>query len=81
MPKYRSNLPQVLPEKLFISDGGIETTLVFLDGMDLPDFAAFTLLRDAQGRALLRRRFADYAEIARKRGIGIILESSTWRAS
>ena len=74
-------MPQLSPERLFISDGGVETTLVFHDGVDLPEFAAFTLLKDAEGSALLRKKFADYADIARRRGIGIILESSTWRAN
>jgi len=79
--KYRRNLPQLLPEKIFVSDGGVETTLVFHDGVDLPDFAAFTLLKNESGRTLLRRKFCDYADIARKRGVGIVLESSTWRAN
>ena len=81
MSKYRRNLPQLSPAKIFISDGGVETTLVFHDGVDLPHFAAFTLLKNEAGRVLLRKKFADYADIARRRGVGIVLESPTWRAS
>src|SRR4029453_19636545 len=81
MSKYRRNLPQLSPGKIFISDGGVETTLVFHDGVALPHFAAFTLLKNEAGRALLRKKFADYADIARRRGLGIVLESSTWRAN
>ncbi|MDJ0726039.1 MAG: hypothetical protein QNJ38_13080 [Prochloraceae cyanobacterium] len=44
MPKYRNNLPQ-LPNNLFLTDGGIETTLIFCEGLDLPQFAAFDLLK------------------------------------
>jgi homocysteine S-methyltransferase len=36
MPKYRHRLPQ-LDATTFLSDGGIETTLIFDDGFDLPD--------------------------------------------
>ena len=34
----------------FITDGGLETTLIFQEGIDLPDFAAFVLLDNTQGR-------------------------------
>ncbi len=80
MSKYRSRLPQ-LDGGLFLTDGGIETSLIFHDGFDLPYFAAFHLLQDAAGRAALYRYFARYAEIARDLGTGFILESPTWRAS
>lgn len=80
MSLYRHNLPQ-LDRRLFLADGGIETTLIFHDGLDLPDFAAFHLLRDEPGQAALRRYFRGYAEIARRHKLGLILETATWRAS
>ncbi len=73
-------MPQ-LDGRLFLADGGLETALIFLDGLELPDFAAFTLLRDPQGRAALDRYFRPYAELARREGTGLILDSATWRAS
>jgi S-methylmethionine-dependent homocysteine/selenocysteine methylase len=80
MPKYRDALPQLSPA-LFLADGGIETSLIFLDGLELPDFAAFTQLASEKGREALRRYFRGYAEIAKRHGTGLILESATWRAS
>ncbi len=80
MSKYRSRLPQ-LDGGLFVTDGGLETTLIFHDGLELPHFAAFPLLQEAAGRAALRRYFERYASIARSNGLGFILESPTWRAS
>ena len=80
MSKYRNRLPQ-LRDELFMTDGGMETTLMFHDGVDLPYFAAFDLLKDADGIAHLRAYFDRYAAIAREHGIGIVLESPTWRAS
>src|SRR5262245_54569590 len=80
MARYRNALPQ-LGGALFLTDGGIETTLVFLEGLELPDFAAFPLLKSAPGRAALEKYFRGYAELARKHGAGLILESATWRAS
>jgi S-methylmethionine-dependent homocysteine/selenocysteine methylase len=80
MSQYRKRLPQ-LEGGLFLTDGGIETTLIFHDRLELPHFAAFHLLKDEAGTAALRRYFARYAEIARANGTGFILESPTWRAS
>jgi S-methylmethionine-dependent homocysteine/selenocysteine methylase len=76
-----SSLPQ-LSGGLFLSDGGLETTLVFLDGVDLPDFAAFPLLATADGRERLRRYYEPYLELcAVTPGAGFVLETPTWRAN
>jgi homocysteine S-methyltransferase len=80
MAKYRDRLPQ-LAGKLFLTDGGLETTLIFHEGLDLPYFAAFDLLKDDAGRAVLNQYFRRYIKIAQKSGLGFILESATWRAS
>lgn len=80
MATYRHHLPQ-LDADLFLADGGIETTLIFEDGFDLLDFAAFPLLGDAEGRAALVRYFESYLRVARRDGVGIVLETPTWRAS
>jgi S-methylmethionine-dependent homocysteine/selenocysteine methylase len=80
MATYRHHLPQ-LNGDVFLTDGGIETFLIFHEGLDVPYFAAFHLLKDEQGTAALRRYFARHAVIARQYGVGFILESATWRAS
>lgn len=80
MSKYRHHLPQ-LDGGLFLTDGGLETTLVFHEGIDLPHFAAFALLRRESGRQAMRRYFERYIGIARTGGAGFILESPTWRAN
>jgi homocysteine S-methyltransferase len=80
MTEYRDALPQ-LDAGLFATDGGIETTLIFLEGLELPDFAAFDLLKRPEGEAALRKYFRTYADIARRFGVGLVLESATWRAS
>lgn len=80
MSPYRTDLPQ-LGDRLFIADSGMETTLIFNDGIDLPYFASFALLDTAAGRARLRDYFARHIEIARAAGTGIVLETPTWRAN
>jgi len=78
--RYRDSLPQCSGTP-FLTDGGIETTLIFQDGFDLPHFAAFHLLRDARGRDALARYYERYIAIAKAEHMGFVLESPTWRAS
>ena len=80
MAKYRNALPQ-LGDRLFLTDGGIETTLIFLEGQELPLFAAFDLLKTADGLGVLREYFRRYAELAARFRTGVVLETPTWRAS
>ncbi|MEJ2639497.1 MAG: homocysteine S-methyltransferase family protein [Desulfosarcinaceae bacterium] len=80
MSTYRHHLPQ-LRSKPFLTDGGLETTLVFHHGYDLPAFAAFDLFRRPEGYSVLRDYYLAYLHQARAHGAGFILESPTWRAS
>jgi S-methylmethionine-dependent homocysteine/selenocysteine methylase len=76
----RAPLPQ-LNGDTFLTDGGIETVLIYEHGVELPDFAAFPLVRSGQGRDVLRAYFEPYLEIARTHGAGFLLGTPTWRAS
>ena len=80
MATYRNNLPQ-LRGKLFITDGRMETTFRFLEGMELPECAVFPMLEKRGGGDAIRRWYRTYTAIARRLHTGIILESVTWRAS
>lgn len=74
-------LPQ-LTGGIFLSDGGLETSLVFLDNIALPHFAAFTLLEDELGQERLKSYYVPYLELCGEMpGAGFILETPTWRAS
>jgi S-methylmethionine-dependent homocysteine/selenocysteine methylase len=65
----------------YVTDGGLETDLVFHHGVELRHFAAFPLLVDPKGRELLTDYYSGYAEIAAAAGAGLFLETPTWRAS
>jgi len=80
MSKYRDALPQ-LGTRTFMTDGGLETTLIFHDGIDLPAFAAFDLLKSDAGTQRLRDYYRLYVEMACGHGLGIVLEAPTWRAN
>jgi homocysteine S-methyltransferase len=75
-----SELPQ-LEGELFLTDGGLETVLIFHQGLELPAFAAFDLLKDEAGTEVLRTYFEPYLELAAERGLGFVLQSPTWRAN
>lgn len=69
------------PSLLMITDSGLETWLVFGQGLDLPVFAAFPLLDDPAGHELLARYYRDHLRVAEQAGTGIVLETPTWRAN
>jgi S-methylmethionine-dependent homocysteine/selenocysteine methylase len=77
---YRRRLPQ-LEGGLFMTDGGMETTLIFHHGIGLRCFASFDLLKAPAGTEVLRRYFEPYLTVAREHGVGLILDSPTWRAN
>ncbi|HEU4703209.1 MAG TPA: homocysteine S-methyltransferase family protein [Conexibacter sp.] len=76
-----ADLPQLAGETLFLADGGLETALIFHQGVELPCFAAFVLLDDETGRAALRTYFEPYLRLAAERGVGLVLDTATWRAN
>jgi homocysteine S-methyltransferase len=66
---------------LVLTDAGLETVLVFEEGLDLPCFAAFPLLDSDEGRSALRRYYEPFLHLARDRGVRFVLSSPTWRAN
>ena len=80
MPSFRHHLPQ-LAGAPFLTDGGLETTLVFHEHLELPCFAAFPLVEDGAGREILTSYFRPYLETAVARSTGFVLSTPTWRAN
>jgi S-methylmethionine-dependent homocysteine/selenocysteine methylase len=80
MTQYRQQLPQ-LGSRIFLTDGGMETTLIFLQGIELPEFSAITLMDNPEGLQIAKDYFQTYLRMAQDFGIGFILESVTWRGS
>ncbi len=80
MAKYRNNLP-MLNSDIFLTDGGLETTLIFHNTIELPEFAAFVLLYNPHGQEVLKAYYQSYINLAKKYKVHFILESPTWRAN
>ena len=59
----------------------METTLIYRDGLELPEFATFPLLDDDAGVAALRGYYESYARLADELGAGLVLDTPTWRAN
>ena len=74
------SLPQ-LGDDVFLTDGGIETDLIFNRGIEIPEFASFVLHDDPAAEAVVRDYFLDYLRIGATQGYGLVLETLTWRAS
>lgn len=80
MATRRRTLPH-RSDRLYMTDGGLETTLLFHDGIDLPAFAAFDLLRTREGTQRLHDYYRLYAALAAEHALGMVLEAPTWRAN
>ena len=76
-----NSLPQLSGDRVFLTDGGLETTMIFHRGLDLPHFASYKLLGDGEGRAALRDYFSRYLAVAREHGAGFVLDTATWRSN
>lgn len=80
MAKYRHGLPLTKGER-FLTDGGMETVLIFHEGLELPHFASFVLLASPEGRRKIKEYYVRYLDIAREAGTGFVLDTPTWRAN
>ncbi len=80
MAKYRNNLPPC-KKRFFLTDGGMETEFIYKKGIDLPYFAALTLLENHDTKALVEDYSKAYFDIAQKYNAGFILGGFTWRAN
>jgi homocysteine S-methyltransferase len=74
-------IPSLERDRLYLADGGLETTMIYRERIELPHFASFSLLNDDRSRDVLRRYYRDYIEIAHRHGLGFTLDTPTWRAN
>jgi len=75
---YASSL---FKQHYYLTDGGLETTLIFQRNIPLKHFAAFELLTSKEGKRALEAYYQPYLQIAQKNKLGFIAETPTWRAN
>lgn len=80
MSSIAPHLPR-LDGHLFLTDGGLETSLIFHHGLDLPCFAAFPLVLSEAGRLQLDHYFQPFLRTAARHRLGFVLDTPTWRAN
>ena len=68
-------------ERLYLTDGGLETWLIFQQGIELNEFAAFELLNSEAGRSTLGEYYDGFIDIATRYQCGFVLDTPTWRAN
>src|SRR3954452_24730741 len=68
-------------QPIAVTDGGIETALLFREGFELPCFASFPLLSSERGREAIGRYFAPFFDLSEEHGLPFLLGTTTWRAS
>jgi S-methylmethionine-dependent homocysteine/selenocysteine methylase len=67
---------------LVLTDGGIETRIVYESDVDLPEpLESAGLLEDPAGEEVLRDIYRSYLVAARERGLPVIIGTPTFRAS
>jgi S-methylmethionine-dependent homocysteine/selenocysteine methylase len=64
-----------------LTDGGIETRIIYEFKYSIDDFESFELLEDESGRDILRQIYQSYAYVGVRCGLPIQLGTPTWRAS
>ncbi|XP_059093901.1 uncharacterized protein LOC131888952 isoform X1 [Tigriopus californicus] len=77
------NLPMIRnKDKVYVTGIGLETFLLFENGLPMPHFASFTALQDATGRNILVNLYHQLIEVAKSYKVdGIVLDTPTWRAN
>ena len=80
MARYRENLPQ-MGSDIFACYVGMETEILFRDGIDLPGFASYPLLLNPAHKKLVRNYYCELVDLVREQNNGLILDAATWVAN
>ena len=81
MQNRTETLLKSMGSELWLTDGGFETCMLFLEGFDLPQFASFPLLDTDAGQEAVLRYNTSFLDEAAAQGAGYVLDTITWRAS
>jgi S-methylmethionine-dependent homocysteine/selenocysteine methylase len=76
-----NHLEKKIDSSIFLTDGGLETDMIFNKNIDLPHFAVFPLIENSNHNTTLKNYYEEYLKIAIEHRTGFILESPTWRAN
>jgi len=78
--RYPSFVEAIRQSPAILTDGGIETRLIYQDHLRLPDFASFLPLFDPAGRGAIEALYRSYLNVAAESGLPMQIGTPTWRA-
>ncbi|MEM8728502.1 MAG: hypothetical protein AAGF79_01185 [Pseudomonadota bacterium] len=58
---------------IYLTEGGFETELLYLHGIDLPCFAAFAILSEPWKRAVFKSIYERVCDVAAAENTGLLL--------
>jgi S-methylmethionine-dependent homocysteine/selenocysteine methylase len=67
--------------QLFLTDGGIETEIMYKWGFELPQFAMYPLLDNADAMAAIRGMYRRYLDVVAKHRLSALMGGLDYRAS
>ncbi len=71
--------PLLNAETPFLTDGGFETWMFFVEGFEAPEFAAIVLMDDEAFKIKARKYFERFLKMAAVANTGYVLDTNTWR--
>ncbi|MDX2274422.1 MAG: homocysteine S-methyltransferase family protein [Hyphomonadaceae bacterium] len=73
--------PEQREDVIYLTEGGQETELMYKFGFELPEFAMYPLLDNAEALAAMRGMYQRVLETAAKHQVGVLLGGLDYRAS
>lgn len=75
------SFPDQRPGRLYLTEGGTETEIMYKYGFEFPHFAVFELLNDPEGERQLKAMFSRYLDAAAESGWSALMGGLDYRAS
>ena len=73
--------PPRLDSKFYLTEGGIETEVLYKRGFELPEFAMFPLLDNADANEYIHGMYCRCFDVAEAYGTGLVITGHDYRAS
>ncbi len=75
------DFPPRIDNLYYLTEGGVETEVMYKWGYELPEFAMFPLLDNPEAHKVITAMYRRYMDVAAEFGVGIIIGSHDYRAS
>lgn len=67
--------------RIYLSEGGVETEILYKYGFELPQFAVFPLLNNPEALSKLKGMYRNYLDVVAKHGMNALIGGLDYRAS